>query len=103
MEKISTPNPRETNEASTVILKTTVDNYLNDQVNIEKRQKYKELNEAGIKAYKRKDLESSLEFFKEALRKLPSNTNALLNKVQVLVDICDQIIKANLLNSKKNI
>lgn len=81
-------------EISSDLLDECVNSYLKDQSNTDRRSKYLELNNAGIKAYKDGDLETALTYFKDALKKLPSNTNALLNKVQVNIDICNKLAKS---------
>jgi len=81
-------------EISSGLLDECVNSYLKDQSNTDRRSKYLELNNAGIKAYKDGDLETALTYFKDALKKLPSNTNALLNKVQVNIDICNKLAKS---------
>lgn len=83
------------NEQGTVditekILDSCINTYKNDSSLIDKQKKYKELNTNGIKAYKAGNLDEALDFFKEALKKVPTNTNVMLNKVQVLIDLCDQ-------------
>jgi CheY-like chemotaxis protein len=78
------------NDTSNEIFEHCINTYKQDQSFIEKQQKYKELNLSGISAYKEGHLSEALEFFKEALKKIPTNTNVMLNKVQVLIDLCDQ-------------
>lgn len=84
-----------TYEVSSKLLKQCVDNYMLDPFNCEKRHKYLELNEAGIRAYKAGDFDGALACFKDALKKHPANTNALLNKIQVTIDICDRLQAKN--------
>jgi Tfp pilus assembly protein PilF len=78
-----------------------VEDFINDPTYNEKKEKYKRLNSQGITAYKAGKLEEALEFFKEALRKVPTNTNAMLNKIQVLLDICEHEIVEKGKNNRK--
>lgn len=78
------------NSIASTILTNCVDNYVNDPQTKERSSKYKELNEQGINYYKLGKLDEALECFKDALKKVPSNTNAILNKIQVLIDICER-------------
>ena len=70
-----------------------VQSYINDPNTKEKYNKYRELNEHGIAYYKHGELNEALECFKEALKKVPTNTNVMLNKVQVLIDMSEQLSK----------
>lgn len=70
-----------------------VQSYINDPNTKEKYNKYRELNEHGIAYYKQGELNEALECFKEALKKVPTNTNVMLNKVQVLIDMSEQLSK----------
>ena len=54
---------------------------------LERRQRYQQLNELGIKAYQSGELEQALGHFREALRRAPANTGAALNKIQVLLQL----------------
>jgi tetratricopeptide (TPR) repeat protein len=53
----------------------------------ERRQRYQQLNDLGIKAYQAGELEQALGHFREALRRAPANTGAALNKIQVLLQL----------------
>lgn len=77
------------NRVSSQILNQCISSYVNNSERKDKMKKYHELNEQGIRAYKMGRLDDALMHFKEALRKVPSNTNALLNKIQVLLDLCE--------------
>lgn len=76
--------------ASALIFEKCVDSYLSDKSTQEKYLKYRELNEKGINFYKKGQLTEALDAFKEALKKVPTNTNVMLNKVQVLIDMCEK-------------
>lgn len=69
------------------ILSGCINATCNDPSMEEKIAKYKEINKLGIQSYKNGDFEKSLEYFNEALRKFPNNTNAALNKAMVLLKL----------------
>ncbi|WP_429082768.1 response regulator [Aeromonas bivalvium] len=62
----------------------------NDKTVQERRQRYQQLNELGIKAYEGGQLEQALTHFREALRRAPANTGAALNKIQVLLKLIEK-------------
>ncbi|MCD8547211.1 MAG: response regulator [Aeromonadaceae bacterium] len=64
-----------------------------DSLLTERNQKYQELNEQGILAYKNGHLDEALLFFRDALRRAPANTSAALNKIQVLIQLLGQYKK----------
>ncbi|WP_409420536.1 response regulator [Pseudaeromonas sp. ZJS20] len=64
-----------------------------DSLLAERNQKYQELNEQGILAYKNGHLDEALLFFRDALRRAPANTSAALNKIQVLIQLLGQYKK----------
>lgn len=94
-------DPNAATDTSNKIMNLVVDDFINDPIYNEKKEKYKRLNSQGITAYKAGKLEEALEFFKEALRKVPTNTNAMLNKIQVLLDICEHEIVEKGRNNRK--
>lgn len=71
------------------ILNSCSQSYIDDSNFNERRAKYNELNEQGIEAYKMGKLDEALKLFTEALKKVPTNTNAILNKVQVLLETAE--------------
>lgn len=66
-----------------------VKTYKTDPKINEKKQKYQEYNQQGIKCYKDQKYEEALNFFNEALRKSPANTNANINKAQALIRLAE--------------
>jgi Flp pilus assembly protein TadD len=56
----------------------------------ERRQRYQQLNDLGIKAYQGGEFEQALTHFREALRRAPANTGAALNKIQVLLKLIEK-------------
>lgn len=66
----------------------------------ERRNKYQELNSQGIKEYKNGKLDEALRLFKEAKRKVPGNSNAILNKIQILLDMSEIQLKQDPRNGK---
>ncbi|WP_108651661.1 response regulator [Dongshaea marina] len=52
-----------------------------------KQEQYNQLNREGIQAYQSGDYLQALECFRGALKKLPANTSAVLNKIQALIHI----------------
>ncbi|MGN1394164.1 MAG: response regulator [Succinivibrionaceae bacterium] len=91
------PNKNKDNpEPKTIVEKITKDimencvhSYINDKNFKEKRNRYNQLNIEGINAYNEGDLDKALELFNEALQKIPTNTNVILNKVGVLIEIAE--------------
>ena len=67
----------------------------------DRKSKYQELNSQGIGKYKDGKLDEALNLFKEAIRKVPGNSNAILNKIQVLIDMAEIQLKDSLANAKK--
>lgn len=67
----------------------------------ERRSKYQELNSQGIDKYNAGNLTEALDLFKEAIRKVPGNTNAILNKIQVLIDLAEQQLRTGYPENKK--
>lgn len=66
----------------------------------ERRNKYQELNSQGIREYKNGKLDEALRLFKEAKRKVPGNSNAILNKIQILLDMTEIQLKQDSKNGK---
>ncbi len=69
------------------LLTTCIQATRDDKTVLERRQRYQQLNELGIKAYQSGELEQALGHFREALRRAPANTGAALNKIQVLLQL----------------
>lgn len=69
------------------LLLTCVRTTFDDKAQQERQQKYRELNEQGIKAYTQGRIEEALGCFREALRRAPANTNAAINKAQALLQL----------------
>ena len=69
------------------LLTTCIQATRDDKTVLERRQRYQQLNELGIKAYQAGELEQALGHFREALRRAPANTGAALNKIQVLLQL----------------
>jgi len=69
------------------LLLTCVRTTFEDKAQQERQQKYRELNEQGIKAYTQGRIEEALGCFREALRRAPANTNAAINKAQALLQL----------------
>ena len=67
----------------------------------DRKSRYQELNSQGIGKYKDGKLNEALDLFKEAIRKVPGNSNAILNKIQVLIDMAEIQLKESLSNAKK--
>lgn len=72
------------------LLTTCIQVTRTDKTVLERRQRYQQLNELGIKAYQAGELEQALGHFREALRRAPANTGAALNKIQVLLQLIDK-------------
>lgn len=69
------------------LLTTCIQATRDDKTVLERRQRYQQLNDLGIKAYQSGELEQALGHFREALRRAPANTGAALNKIQVLLQL----------------
>ncbi|MBZ6065211.1 tetratricopeptide repeat protein [Aeromonas schubertii] len=69
------------------LLTTCIKATRDDKTVQERRLRYQQLNELGIKAYQAGELEQALGHFREALRRTPANTGAALNKIQVLLQL----------------
>lgn len=69
------------------LLTTCIQVTRDDKTVQERRQRYQQLNDLGIKAYQSGELEQALGHFREALRRAPANTGAALNKIQVLLQL----------------
>ena len=69
------------------LLLTCIQSNADDEGQQERQQKYRELNEQGIKAYTQGRIEEALGCFREALRRAPANTNAAINKAQALLQL----------------
>ncbi|MDO2947389.1 response regulator [Aeromonas simiae] len=69
------------------LLTTCISATRTDKTVQERRQRYQQLNELGIKAYQAGELEQALGHFREALRRTPANTGSALNKIQVLLQL----------------
>ena len=69
------------------LLTTCIQVTRDDKTVQERRQRYQQLNDLGIKAYQAGELEQALGHFREALRRAPANTGAALNKIQVLLQL----------------
>ncbi|PJG59290.1 tetratricopeptide repeat-containing response regulator [Aeromonas cavernicola] len=67
------------------LLTICIQTALDDRSAQEQRQRYEELNNLGTNAYQAGELEQALTHFREALRRVPANTVAALNKIQVLL------------------
>ena len=67
----------------------------------DRKSRYQELNSQGIGKYKDGKLNEALDLFKEAIRKVPGNSNAILNKIQVLIDMAEIQLKESLSNAKQ--
>jgi CheY-like chemotaxis protein len=69
------------------LLMTCIQTTFDDKTQQERQQKYRELNEQGIRAYTQGQVEEALGCFREALRRAPANTNAAINKAQALLQL----------------
>jgi CheY-like chemotaxis protein/Flp pilus assembly protein TadD len=69
------------------LLMSCVQTTFDDKAQQERQQKYRELNEQGIRAYTQGQIEEALGCFREALRRAPANTNAAINKAQALLQL----------------
>lgn len=67
------------------LLKVCVQTMQTDSTLLERQQRYNELNDQGIAAYRNGHYLEAVGFFREALHKAPANTNAALNKAQCLM------------------
>ena len=94
-----TMNRPEANDISGLILGSCIAQ--NNTEETERRTKYQELNSQGISKYTEGNLEEALSLFKEAIRKVPGNSNALLNKIQVLIDMTEFQLKKGIPDAKK--
>lgn len=61
-----------------------------DSLQQERQQRYRQLNEQGIQAYTSGLFDDALNYFREALKRAPSNTNAAINKAQALLQLAKQ-------------
>ena len=73
------------------LISSFINTYKTDPKIDEKRTKYQDLNQKGIKFYKKEKYEMALDFFNEALKKSPSNTNATINKAQALLKLASSV------------
>ena len=87
------------NDISKSILSSCIARNNTDQS--KRRSKYQELNSQGIGKYTEGNLEEALDLFKEAIRKVPGNSNAILNKIQVLIDMTEIQLKKGFQDAKK--
>jgi CheY-like chemotaxis protein/Flp pilus assembly protein TadD len=72
------------------LLQQCIESIRSDVIIADRHNQYTLSNELGIKAFTNGELELALMHFKDAQRKAPANTSAILNKTQALLALCQQ-------------